>query len=156
MDSSGFIVPPPGLIPARPEQTAAPASPIAPAFPVFVPTPLGAVRAAGASWRLTLADGQELDLAGALVFGRSPAPVNARPHATLVPVVDAAKSVSKTHAIVDIDGAGLAVTDLHSTNGVSVIHPDGSRTDLEPGGRAALPDGCSLRLGEFAIDVRRA
>ena len=48
------------------------------------------------------------------------------------------------------------MTDLHSTNGVSVIHPDGSRTDLEPGGRAALPDGCSLHLGEFVIDVHRA
>ena len=92
----------------------------------------------------------------ALVFGRSPSPVTLRPDATLVPVVDAAKSVSKTHAIVDVDGAGLAVTDLHSTNGVSVTHPDGSRDDLEPGGRAALPDGCTLRLGEFAIDVRCA
>lgn len=156
MDTSGFIVPPPGLIPARRDETAAPAAPIAAPFPVFVPTPLGAARAADAAWRLTAADGQELGLTGALVFGRSPSPVALRPLATLVPVVDAAKSVSKTHAVVDVDGTGLAVTDLHSTNGVSVIHPDGTRTDLEPGGRAVLTDGCTLRLGEFAIGVRRA
>ncbi len=107
------------------------------------------------SWQLKLADGQSIEATGSMVLGRDPAPVAVRPHATRVPVTDAAKSVSKTHAIIDVEDTQLAVTDLHSTNGVIVTDPDGTQTDLPPGGRAVLHEGSRLMLGEFVIDVLR-
>lgn len=169
MDRPDFIVPPPGLIPSRVGERTVPAASIAPAsFPVFVPGPLGGARPAAAvhaqppprddappGWWLTFADGQRVEATVALVIGRDPAPVATRPHATLQPVTDAAKSVSKTHAIIDMDGDRLSVTDLNSTNGVIVTEPDGTQTDLEPGGRAQLRAGARLMLGEFVIDVGR-
>ena len=180
MDKPGFIVPPPGLIPSQIEEKTVPAVKIVPAaLPAFVPTPIGAPRPGrpvpsqsvpsqsvpsapvlpqGAtqlptSWRLRLADGQSIEATGSLVLGRDPAQVDVRPHATRVPVNDDAKSVSKTHAIIDVEGSQLFVTDLHSTNGVIVTDPDGTQTDLPPGGRAVLNAGSRVLLGEFVIDV---
>lgn len=153
MDRPDFIIPPPGLLPTRAEDTRppSPATVSADAIPAFVPTPIGA-RATGTTWRLVLADGQHITVAGSLVLGRDPA-VADHPLARPVAVTDPAKSVSKTHAIIDREGSGLLVTDLHSTNGVTVTGRDGNRTVLEPGERVALPAGARLLLGEFGIDV---
>lgn len=177
MDTSGFIVPPPGLIPSHVDDQTTPARTIEPAsfepasFPAFVPATIGAplpVPPKPAAlqavlpqeqtllpsvWRLSLADGQNIEASGSLVLGRDPALVPARQHARLVPLTDQAKSVSKTHAIIDLDDGELSVTDLHSTNGVIVIDADGTETDLEPGGRATVHHGSQLLLGEFRIGV---
>jgi FHA domain len=107
------------------------------------------------TWRLTLADGQSVEASHSMVLGRDPAVVPVRPQAERIAVCDPAKSVSKTHAIIDLDATGLSVTDLHSTNGVMVTRPDGRQDDLPPGGRAVLTAGSRVLLGEFAIDVTR-
>ncbi|WP_022886510.1 FHA domain-containing protein [Glaciibacter superstes] len=172
MDKSGFIVPPPGLIPSHVDDQTTPARTIEPAsFPAFVPVAIGAPLSAPplpvppqnvlpqeqtllpTAWRLAFADGQSIEATGSLILGRDPATVPARQHARLVPVTDQAKSVSKTHAIIDLEGGELSVTDLHSTNGVIVIEADGTETDLEPGGRATVRHGSRLLLGEFRIDI---
>ena len=70
-----------------------------------------------------------------------------------VPVNDDAKPVSKTHAIIDVEGSQFFVTDPHSTNGVIVTDPDGTQTDLPPGGRAVLNAGSRVLLGGLVIDV---
>jgi FHA domain len=106
-------------------------------------------------WRLTLADGQSFEASTSMVLGRDPAVVPVRPQAQRIPVTDPVKSVSKTHAIIDVDATELSVTDLHSTNGVIVTRPDGRQDDLPPGGRAVLAAGSRVLLGEFAIDVSR-
>jgi len=107
-------------------------------------------------WQLRLADGQRMPVAGSLVFGRDPAPVTRRA-STMVSVVDPALSVSKSHALVELSADDvLSVTDLHSTNGVSLVGADGSRVDLEPGIRTPVAAGTRLMLGEFAVEVTKA
>lgn len=175
MDKPGFIVPPPWLLPARDEESTVPASVpsdrSAPAsLPAFLPTPLGVKPAAArppfvvpspeetpvvGGWRLTLDDGQSIIVTEALVLGRDPAPVPSRPNARLVTVHDPARSVSKTHAVIELDGSTLAVSDLGSTNGVSITAPDGTVTDLDPGDREILDSGSRLILGEFGVTVDR-
>jgi FHA domain len=137
-------------IPSRATEEATPPSTVIPAsLPVLLPVPLGATPPATVrpptvlpqedtlipkTWRLTFADGQSFEATSSMVLGRDPAVVPVRPQAQRIPVADPAKSVSKTHAIIDLESAELSVTDLHSTNGVIVTRPDGRRDDLPPGG----------------------
>lgn len=83
-------------------------------------------------------------LAGGAAVGRDPSPVDGR-----IPVrVDSSdNTVSRTHALVDLDHAGrILVTDYHSTHGV---HVSGKRaTTLSPGVVYRVPDGTRLRLGD--------
>jgi hypothetical protein len=166
VEHEGFIVPPPGLIPDTVEAPPRPAPAVAPAaFPTFTPVtapappPQPVVPEAQAlphgPWVLSLDDGQRFQVGGSLVLGRDPAQVPVRPHAVLVPVVDAAKSVSKTHAIIDLEGAELSITDLHSTNGVLVTDAHGVEHDLAPGERVVLSPGDRVELGTFAVRVER-
>ncbi|TFD55278.1 FHA domain-containing protein [Cryobacterium frigoriphilum] len=180
MSTDGFIVPPPGLFPqAKP--AAAPPAPVIegappaaaatapprtePTAPISIPSfrsvPLGSSAPRAAAWHLDCADGQSVSVTGVVLLGRQPAADAARPGARLLAVADAATSVSKTHAVVEVDRAvglpdTLWVTDLHSTNGVMVTAADGTQFDLEPGGRAPLTPGSKLFLGEFLIDIRWA
>jgi hypothetical protein len=118
----------------------------------IVPGPAAPVR----EWTLVLADGQSIDVSGPVVLGRDPAALAGQPDARRVRVDDPAKSVSKTHAVVAVEGTGLQITDLHSTNGVAVREPDGSAVELASGSTAPLGAGCRILLGEFWIDVQRA
>lgn len=170
-EKPGFIVPPPGLIPSRATEEGTPPPTVIPAsLPVFLPVPIGATPPASVrppnvlpqedtlipkTWRLTFADGQSFEATSSMVLGRDPAVVPVRPQAQRIPVADPAKSVSKTHAIIDLESAELSVTDLHSTNGVIVTRPDGRQEDLPPGGRTVLTAGSRVLLGDFAIDVTR-
>ncbi len=158
------VVAPEGVAPVVSPPVAAPAVSI----PAFVPTllgspsrtpPTGTARPPAVPavpvWQLTLADGQAIPVTGSLVLGRDPAPVTRRA-ATMVSVIDPARSVSKSHALVELVEGELWVTDLHSTNGVSFGDANGQRTPLDPGVRTALAAGVSLSLGEFAVQVSRA
>jgi hypothetical protein len=172
-----FIVPPPGLIPAAapravPDQTVrgAPPRPL-PAFapvPGIVPpaasgppestttanAPAAAPAPAHGVWRLRGA-GVEVLLDRAFVLGRDPAPDPVRSAAALA-LVDPARSVSKTHALVDVVDDQVVITDLHSTNGTRVLDSDGHVRELDAGHAAAAPSGSTVMLGEFALRVDRA
>ncbi|POH61989.1 hypothetical protein C3B59_15610 [Cryobacterium zongtaii] len=133
--------------------------PTFPGSPPRTPLPTVAPQRAAASqaasvWQLTLADGQTIPVTGSLVLGRDPAPVTRRA-ATMVSVIDPARSVSKSHALVELVDGELWVTDLHSTNGVTVSDVHGARTPVTPGVRTAMGAGVSLSLGEFAVQVSR-
>lgn len=108
-----------------------------------------------ASWQLVLADGQSIPVTGSIVLGRDPAPVTRRA-ATMVSVNDPARSVSKSHALVELIDGDLWITDLHSTNGVSIVDRSGERTPLDPGIRTALVAHQTLSLGEFTVAVTQA
>ncbi|TFC87792.1 FHA domain-containing protein [Cryobacterium sp. TmT2-59] len=158
MDKPGFILPPPWLSPAPAADESDPDDEVATdsttmraSFPAF--RPIQAEPRRPRRWLLTFEDGQAVDVAGAVVLGRSPAPVPGHPDARLVSVQDPARSVSKTHAVVFIADHGLSVTDLDSTNGVSATVPDGAWTDLEPGATQNLLPGSVLMLGQFTVQV---
>ena len=153
-------------VPPRPPVGAAPgpATPDAPPSlsAAIAPAPVDAAQADAApaqtvtGWQLRLADGQRMPVTGSLVFGRDPSPVTRRA-STMVSVVDPARSVSKSHALVELSADDtLSITDLHSTNGVSLVGADGQRTILDPGIRTPVPAGTRLLLGEFAVEVTRA
>ena len=129
------------------EPTEAPAPPTA---PVAV-SPIAP--ASAPVWKLRLPDGgATVALDAAVLIGRNPAASADWPQATLLPVVDLTKSVSKTHALLEVDGGALWVHDLDSTNGVYIVVGD-DVVEAVPGTRSAVPEGSDLELGEFVMRV---
>ena len=107
-------------------------------------------------WRLVLPTGQSVPIATVVIIGRDPIANAAWPGAMLVPALDPAKSLSKTHALLEIDADFLWVHDLASTNGVFVTAHGVDVVKVEPGTRVIVPDGAELEFGEFIVTVLRA
>src|SRR6202012_999648 len=84
-------------------------------------TAVGAGAAAG--WSREPPDGRSVSVAEVTVVGRNPSATPAAPGAHAVALDDPERSLSKTHALLTPSESALAVTDLHSTNGVAVIDP---------------------------------
>ncbi len=106
------------------------------------------------AWRLTVPgiEGPVM-VEGALFLGRNPSSTAEFPDAELLVVPDPSKSISKTHALLEVDNDGLWVHDLDSTNGVWVVLPGESPSEVVPGTRAALAPGADLELGDVTIQV---
>ena len=182
MDGPDFIVPPPGLIPAavpsdEPDRTVRDARPrVLPAFPpppgaarpgtpVTPPTPAAPAErrqppaneaVTEGAWRLRGPDALDVLLVQPVVLGRDPASDTARPGAASIPLRDPARSVSKTHALVELVDDRVLITDLHSTNGTRVLTAEGEAHELEPGRATEAPNGATVLLGEFAVRLDRA
>lgn len=159
MDKPGFITPPPNLIPPR-DATQTQRAPVRKReLPAFRPAAPGAAIAADSpapepeQWRLTLPDGSTVTVEGALLLGRDPVRFEAWSHAKIVKLDDPAKSVSKTHAAIDLGPHGLTVTDLHSTNGVFIVPPDAEEIALGPGASMPVSAGTRVDLGRYTILV---
>jgi hypothetical protein len=128
------------------EEVAAPTSPVAVVAPTPAPIPTPV-------WKLQLPDGgATVALDAAVLVGRNPAASADWPQATLLPVADLTKSVSKTHALLEVDGGVLWAHDLDSTNGVYVVVGD-DVVEAVPGTRVEVPAGADLELGEFVMRV---
>lgn len=108
------------------------------------------------AWRLRAPGGLEVLLLRPVVLGRDPSTDTARPGAAAVALADPARSVSKTHALVEVVDDRVVVTDLHSTNGTRVLTPEGEAHELDPGRSADVAGGSTLLLGEVAVRVDRA
>ncbi|MBN9224045.1 MULTISPECIES: FHA domain-containing protein [unclassified Microbacterium] len=162
---------PSGLVSGIPGRATMPA-PVAPPLPPPPPLPvgiapqaaqlfaedddLGATRASlsrsGARpWRVVLPDGQALEVSTPLVFGRGPVAPASVPTALAVPVVDPRKSLSKTHAVLEVRDALLWVTDLHSTNGTTVTNTVGEATACPPGIAMPVGEGWTVSFGEVSL-----
>ena len=59
--------------------------------------------------------------------------------------------MSKTHLCVEVGDHGWLVTDLHSTNGVTVIGVDGAEVALAPGTPTVVAAGATVRFGERSL-----
>ncbi|CAN5222082.1 hypothetical protein BH09ACT3_BH09ACT3_08000 [soil metagenome] len=137
--------------------------PVAPGAPP-VPAPDSGVddsttmmpaRTAERVWRLILPGGdQVVPVTGAIYLGRDPRDSLGRPDASLLPAHDPGRSLSKTHALIEVEGGKLWVHDLNSTNGVFVAPPGVEAIEVEPGTRVEVPNGADLELGEYVIQVR--
>jgi hypothetical protein len=88
-----------------------------------------------------------------VILGRRPTPDQAFPEAQLVPISDETRTVSKTHARLELDGEGWCVVDLDSTNGVILIGADGAEVDAAPGVAERL--SARFLLGDAELQVRR-
>lgn len=106
-------------------------------------------------WLVVLDDGREVGIRGnGVVLGRRPSVPESHPRAAPLAVDDPFKSVSKTHAVVAVDGGMLWVTDLHSTNGTKVTNEIGEATSCPPGVAMPAGTGWSISMGEFTMRVR--
>lgn len=137
-------------VPAQP----VPVQPL-PAEPDTDATVVSVSRAATPSWRLVLPGGATaVNVTGTVLIGRNPAASALWPTARLVAVADPSKSVSKTHAALELENGELWVHDLNSTNGVAVVTA-GDATEVRAGERTLVPAGSDLELGRFVIQVER-
>jgi len=155
------LLPPPPPVqlapPAPPVQSAPPAPPVqlAPPAPPVVEVDDSTVHVSrqARAWRLELGESPPVIVRGALFLGRNPSANSEHPDASVLAVNDPSKSVSKTHAMLELREGGLWLTDLHSTNGCRVLAPDGSEVALKPGEAFAVAAGSTIELGEYAIRV---
>ena len=143
---------PPGPPAQRPggQPDVPPATPVA--LAPAVPAPAASARRG--PFRLSGPGGFEVLLTVPIVIGRDPVAsgvlhADARP----VAVVDPARSVSKTHAVIDARTGVVTVIDLHSTNGVRVQPPSGEMVELAPGAPTEVVAGSTLYLGELGLRV---
>lgn len=148
--------PPPGVATAPPPSRAV--DPILPPPPLFTePPPPAAARPfivptvditvpptshPSTAWLLVIEGGRTFQLIQPRVLlGRDPA---TRPGAQEIVVNDPTRTVSKTHALLELVDDVWRVTDLGSVNGVILAEPDGSERVLAPG----IPEPVS---GRFAL-----
>lgn len=105
-------------------------------------------------WFFETEQGQKVRLSKTVIFlGRNPSGSADYPDAQLIDVSDSAKTVSKTHARLElIDGAWL-VTDLNSTNGVVLLDENGEETELAAETTSTLTP--SFLLGELPSRVHQ-
>lgn len=169
--SAGPISSIPGMAPTQaptPASTLAPApastpSPSLSPAPAPVPAPavddLDATRIAPiqaqVEWRIVLADGRALAVASALRIGRDPIADPAMPGTVLVPIVDPAKSLSKTHAQLEASPGLVVVTDLHSTNGTKVRTVDGGEIVLAPEAGHRITGDAEISFGDYVVRLQR-
>lgn len=155
-------VAPPVVAPVVPPEASAPRpatpAPLPVAAEAAEPVDVDATRMAAprraATWNLILPDGSAHLLSATAVVGRAP---DAAAHGaeTAVSVGADQKSVSKSHALIELVSGGLRVRDLGSVNGVVVVRTDGSEVEATADQWVDLTDGDELELGEVVIVVRR-
>jgi len=117
-------------------------SPIAPQGPRLVPRPVLAV--------LRASDGTTADVDRAVLIGRAPTGDRSTTRAPrLMTVPSPGHDISRTHLEVLPDGWEVVVTDLHSTNGTTLIGPGGvGRQQLTPGTPQPVELGSVVELGD--------
>jgi hypothetical protein len=114
-------------------------------------------RRSAPAWRLTLPDGQQALVEQTTLVGRDPALNPDWSSALLLPIIDPNKTVSKTHAALELTASGqLVVHDLNSTNGVYLGYPDADDRTVEPESPALVEHGAELSFGEFTVTVERS
>lgn len=107
-----------------------------------------------AAWVLVPPLGAPIDIfADVIILGRRPEPDSAFPKAQLVPLADDTRTVSKTHARLELRGDAWFVTDLDSTNGVQLVTLMGTEIDAEPG--VELAAGERFFLGDAEVRLQR-
>lgn len=106
-------------------------------------------------WYLVLDDGRQVDVSRPLVIGRNPIPPAEQPNALAVRVGETGQAVSKTHLSVSVDGSGLFVVDLGSTNGTAIVGTTGALEPCKAQREVRVRDGQVVSFGDHAFTVRR-
>jgi hypothetical protein len=135
----------------------APAAPAPAADAIDDATRVSVGRRRAPAWRLTLPDGEQVLVEQTTLVGRDPAHNDQWPEALLLPIADSGKTVSKTHAVLELTASGqLVVHDLDSTNGVYATAPNGDETEVVPGIPELVEHGSELSFGQFSVTVERS
>ena len=106
-------------------------------------------------WTLTGPGGARVPLTSDVVLlGRRPARDPEHPNAQLVSLDDDTRTVSKTHARLELRGERWFITDLDSTNGVVFATLLGTEVAAAPG--EATEAGDRFLLGDAEVSLRRS
>ena len=103
--------------------------------------------------RVTFDTGVDYPFGGSVVLGRNPVAPASRPTASLVPVDDPDRTVSKTHVVLTATREGVLVEDLHSTGGTVVVRADGQETPVVPGSPIVAAPGDTVRYGQRSVVI---
>jgi pSer/pThr/pTyr-binding forkhead associated (FHA) protein len=99
--------------------------------------------------------GAPIDIsAEVVILGRKPAADPAFPGAQLIAISDETRTVSKTHARLELRDETWFVTDLGSTNGVLFATLMGTEVEAQPGQQ--LEAGERFFLGDAEVRLRRS
>ena len=108
-------------------------------------------------WSIEAEDGSVIDVVQRTVIGREPKPVARDDAVAVVGVEDT--TVSASHAVLEVRGTQLVVTDLGSTNGTVVLNGnlngDGNEYTCTPGQAVEVADGATIELGAYTLVARR-
>lgn len=106
-------------------------------------------------WTLVPPGGAPVDISSEVVIlGRRPSPDAAYPGAQLISISDETRTVSKTHARLELRGDTWFVTDLGSTNGVLFATLMGTEVEAQPG--QELEAGERFFLGDAEVRLKRS
>lgn len=111
------------------------------------------VPAVGPALTLRLPDGNTAEVRNLALLGRNPSATDQDGDARLLVVND--DLVSKTHLAIGVSDGVAWVADRHSTNGSTLVDPDGREIPLEPGQRIRIDVGWALRLGSSWARIER-
>ena len=103
--------------------------------------------------RVTFDTGVDYPFGGSIVLGRNPVAPASRPTASLVPVDDPDRTVSKTHVVLTATREGVLVEDLHSAGGTVVVRADGQETPVVPGSPVVAAPGDTVRYGQRSVVI---
>lgn len=101
---------------------------------------------------LVFPSGERTTVHSTAVLGRGPEATARNSGAQAIVVPDETKSVSRAHAIIELQGRAAAISDAGSANGSAVVR-DGSVLELTNGRQISLRGGDSIRLGDVLIEV---
>ncbi|GAA1922213.1 hypothetical protein GCM10009688_29050 [Arthrobacter gandavensis] len=111
-------------------------------------------RGQGTGCRLVFDDGAAVRVTGTALLGRNPAPAIGEKVSQLIDFADMGRSVSKTHLHLQSDGStGLWITDRGSTNGSSIVAPDGRHEALAAHSPVLAPSGSTVYFGDRHFTV---
>lgn len=109
-------------------------------------------RAAQLTWTLLAVDGTQVELAARTVLGRDPKAIGVGDFTAVVGADDA--TVSASHAVVEVNGSRLFVTDLDSTNGTVIVDANGEEQVCPAGRPVEVMDGSAVELGAYTLGAR--
>jgi hypothetical protein len=106
-------------------------------------------------WMLVPPAGAPVALtSGVVILGRRPGPDAEHPDAQLIAISDETRTVSKTHARLQLRGEVWYVTDLDSTNGVLFATLMGTEVEAPPG--EEIEAGERFFLGDAEVRLTRS
>jgi len=97
---------------------------------------------------LQFSTGESVTVTGTGIIGRNPSPEPGEYFDHRIPIVDAGKSVSKTHLEFGQDAGVFWINDRHSGNGTGIRQPDAPRVRCDAGKRYLVPRGARVDIGD--------
>lgn len=109
-------------------------------------------RAPAPRWELTVGTAQPVALHPRTLIGRRPSVPNGAAPAELITLADPERMLSKTHALLEVDGESLWLTDLGSTNGTEVLEGE-TPVECPAHERVLIASGTAVNFGGVEAEV---